>query len=291
MSKYAIRRGHQRTGNDGCAEDILNEIDVINAYYQHVINGLRAQGHEVLDVTPPEANRTLSDSLMYGVLMANNWGADFFISCHANSCDTTSNPVGCEVIYMDGSTKGQILATSVDSAIASLGFKDRGAKADVRGLCELKRVYAPTIIIEPFFISSQADVDLFNSIGAQALGYAIVKGLTGQAINSEPKPGWNKSAKGWWYCTSLKDGFYYKDQWKLIGGQWFSFNSEGYAKCNKWELYKDKWYYLTSDCSMAESQWLWIDDECYCFNNSGEMYVNCTTPDNYKVDETGAWIK
>ncbi|NRT90075.1 hypothetical protein DE167_000071 [Clostridium beijerinckii] len=34
MSKYAIRRGHQRTGADGCAEDILNEIDVTNAYYQ-----------------------------------------------------------------------------------------------------------------------------------------------------------------------------------------------------------------------------------------------------------------
>lgn len=289
MSKYAIRRGHQRTGQDGCAEDILNEIDVVNAYYQVIIDGLIAQGHEVLDVTPPEANRTLGDSLIYGVRMANNWGADYFISCHANSCDTTQYPVGCEVIYLDGSVKGQELACSVDAAIANLGFKDRGAKADVRGLCELHRTYAPAIIIEPFFISSQADVELFNTLGATAIGNAIVKGLTGKGVTSI-KPGWNHNSKGWWYCTNVTEEFYYKSVWKLIDGQWFSFNEEGYAKCNKWELYKDKWYYLTSDCSMAKSQWLWIDGECYCFDKDGAMYENCTTPDGYKVDETGAWI-
>ena len=290
MSKYAIRRGHQRTGADGCAEDILNEIDVVNAYYQYIIDGLKAQGHEVLDVTPPEANRSLSDSLMYGVVMANNWGADYFISCHANSCDTTQNPVGCEVIYLNGSVKGQELASSVDSAIANLGFKDRGPKVDVRGLCELKRAYAPAIIIEPFFISSQADVDLFNNLGAAALGNAIVKGLTGKGITSI-KPGWNNNSKGWWYCTNVIEEFYYKDVWKEIDGQWFSFNSEGYAKCNEWEKYKDKWYYLKADCSMADNQWLWIDGECYYFYPDGAMACNTITPDGYKVDETGAWVQ
>lgn len=289
MSKYAIRRGHQRTGQDGCAEDILNEIDVANAYYRYIIDGLKAQGHEVLDVTPPEANRSLSDSLLYGVKMANNWGADYFISCHANSCDTTQNPVGCEVIYLPGSIKGQELASSVDVAIANLGVKDRGAKADVRGLCELHKTYAPAIIIEPFFISSQADVNLFNSLGAAAIGRAIVKGLTGKSVSSI-KQGWNNGTKGWWYCTNIAKEFYYKDTWKLINGTWFSFNSEGYAKCNQWELYKDKWYYLTSDCSMASNRWLWIDGESYYFYSDGSMACNTTTPDGYRVDDTGAWI-
>ena len=165
MSKYAIRRCQQRTGRDGCAEDILNEIDVANSYYQYIIERLKSLGHEVLDVTPPEAYRSLSDSLMYGVNMANNWGADYFISCHANSCDRTDNPVGCEVVYLGSSSKGKFLAENVDNSIASLGFKDRGAKADVRGLCELRNTDMPAIIIEPFFISSQADVDLWNSIG------------------------------------------------------------------------------------------------------------------------------
>ena len=290
MSKYAIRRGHQRTGNDGCAEDILNEIDVVNAYYKFIIDGLRAQGHEVLDATPPEASRSLSDSLMYGVNMANNWGADYFISCHANSCDRTSNSVGCEVLYLGSSTGGKDLATRVDLSIANLGFKDRGAKADVRGLCELRNTSMVAIIIEPFFISSQADVDLWESIGASTLGNAIVKGLTGQSVDS-PKSGWNKNFKGWWYCTSLENGYYYKDTWKFIDGEWYSFNDEGYAKQSKWELYKGKWYYLKDSCKMAKNEWIWVDGECYYLFSDGVMACNITTPDGYKVDETGAWIK
>lgn len=288
MSKYAIRRGHQRTGSDGCAEDILNEIDVVNAYYQYIIYGLKAQGHEVLDVTPPEANRALSDSLMYGVIMANNWGADYFISCHANSCDTTQNPVGCEVIYLPGSSKGQELASKVDAELANLGFKDRGAKADERGLCELHRTYAPAVIIEPFFISSKADVDLFNSLGAAAIGNAVVKALTGKGVT---KLGWNKDNVGWWYCTDVDNRYYYKSVWKPINGEWYYFDDNGYALCNRWVKYKEKWYYLTSDCSMVYCKWVWIDGECYCFDKDGAMYENCITPDGYRVDETGAWMK
>lgn len=289
MSKYAIRRGHQRTGNDGCAEDILNEIDVVNAYYPYIISGLKSLGHEVLDVTPPEDNRTLSNSLMYGINQANEWGADYFISCHANSCDRTSSPVGCEVLYLGGSTKGWVMADNVNDTLVDLGFKDRGAKEDVRGLAELKRTTMPAIIIEPFFISSQADVDLFNKIGAAAIGNAIVKGLTGQSI-STTKLGWNPSNKGWWYCTDVDMGYYYRDDWELINGQWYRFDKNGYALQSTW--YKgDLWYYLNTNGDMARSCWRWIDGECYCFNPSGGLYVNTTTPDGYKVDETGAWVQ
>ncbi|WP_173711418.1 hypothetical protein [Clostridium beijerinckii] len=60
---------------------------------------------------------------------------------------------------------------------------------------------------------------------------------------------------------------------------------------NLWTKYKDKWYYLTSDCSMVYNRWAWIDGECYSFRSDGAMYANCTTPDGYKVDESGAWIQ
>lgn len=284
MSKYAIRRCHQRTGQDGCAEDILNEIDVVNDYYQHIIDGLKAQGHKVLDVTPPEENRSLSNSLMYGVNMANSWGADYFISCHANSCDRTDNPVGCEVVYLGSSIKSKSLAETVDGAIANLGFKDRGAKADVRGLCELRNTNMPCIIIEPFFISSQADVNLWNSIGGKGLGYAIVSGLTGQTIK---QTGWIKNETGWWYKN--EDSTFPKDSWQFINGQYYSFDSQGYARQSKWIQDKGYWYWLQDNCAMAKNKWLWIDGEAYFFSDGGGMYQNCYTPDGYFVDETGAW--
>jgi len=105
------------------------------------------------------------------------------------------------------------------------------------------------------------------------------------------KLGWNQNPKGWWYCTSLENAYYYKDTWKFVDGEWYLFDDEGYADHNKWVQYKDKWYYLRENCMMGKSQWLWLDGECYCFDKDGAMYVNCTTPDGYKVDQTGAWIQ
>lgn len=101
---------------------------------------------------------------------------------------------------------------------------------------------------------------------------------------------WNKNSTGWRYCIDVDNDYYYKDEWKLIDGEWYLFNAEGYADHDKWVQYKDKWYYLRSNCMMAKSQWLWIDGECYYFYSDGAMACNTITPDGYKVDETGAWI-
>ena len=35
--------------------------------------------------------------------------------------------------------------------------------------------------------------------------------------------------------------------------------------------------------------WLWIDSDCYAFDECGSMYNNCITTDGYKVDVNGAW--
>ena len=110
-------------------------------------------------------------------------------------------------------------------------------------------------------------------------------------IIDKHQPGWNQNGKGWWYCTSLEDGYYYKDCWKLIDGEYYLFDNEGYASHDIWSKYKDKWYYLRSNCMMAKYQWLYVNDEWYCFDKDGGLYIDCKTPDGYNVDDTGAWIK
>ena len=104
------------------------------------------------------------------------------------------------------------------------------------------------------------------------------------------KLGWNENYTGWWYCTDVTNEYYYKDTWKLIDGSWYLFDSDGYAESNQWVKWQDKWYWLRDNCMMAKSQWLYIKDEWYCFDEKGVLYINCTTPDGYKVDEDGAWI-
>lgn len=183
--KVAVRRGHQYTGQDQGADGIVKEIDVAEKYYKLALEGFKSLGHEVLDVTPPDANRTLSDSLLYGINMANNWGADLFVSCHVNNAyDSYRGSLGCEVIYAVGSSSGEKYATSVENQLSSLGFKSRGAKADVRGLAELIKTNMPAIIVEPFFVEATSDIDVYNSVGDKGIANAIVKGVTGKDIPS-----------------------------------------------------------------------------------------------------------
>lgn len=56
------------------------------------------------------------------------------------------------------------------------------------------------------------------------------------------------------------------------------------------------WKYEKSDGTEAKNEWLWIDGnndciaECYYFGNDGTMFSSTTTPDGYKVNESGAWV-
>ncbi|KHO39110.1 hypothetical protein OR62_07690 [Clostridium tetani] len=185
--KIAIRRGHQRTGKDIGAEGFVKEIEVVEQYMPHIIEGLKSKEYEVLDVTPPEANRSLADSLSYSINKAREFGADLFISCHANSF-TEESANGCEVLFPSGDSIARNYALDVNSAISKLGFKSRGAKPDVRRLAEMNgSVGCPAIIIEPFFVTNKADVNNFNWVGGIKLGRAI-----GKALNVVPNP--NKPA-------------------------------------------------------------------------------------------------
>lgn len=180
MSKFGIRHGHLRTGGDGGATGILNEIDVVEEYYKLVMNGLRSQGHTVVDCTPSDG-ATLSESLSYGINKAKEEECEFFISCHANATDNHQGN-GCMVLYSSYNSKSQTLAKNIDKAISEIGFKDNGAIVSDRNLYEINHGNEDgltAVIIEPFFIDNQIDVDKYKDIGASGLANAIVKGITG----------------------------------------------------------------------------------------------------------------
>lgn len=109
-------------------------------------------------------------------------------------------------------------------------------------------------------------------------------------VNKTYKVGWDSNDTGWYYITNTQ-GWYYKDSWQLIEGQWYSFDSQGYARRNAWLQDGGKWYYLKDNCMMAKNEWIKYEDKSYYLNEHGEMLVNTTTPDGYKVDNTGALIK
>lgn len=62
-----------------------------------------------------------------------------------------------------------------------------------------------------------------------------------------------------------------------------------------WEQTGATWKYQNTDKTYLTNTWSWIDGngdgiaECYYFNADGIMAANTTTPDNYTVNENGAW--
>ena len=128
--------------------------------------------------------------------------------------------------------------------------------------------------------------------------------------------GWNKDSKGWWYSS---DGLtYYQSDWKQLNGNWFRFDSEGYAYQNCWFKYpKDsKWYYFDDNCYMVSNKWIldnnkwyrlgpdgvmltgWFKDSdglwYYLDIDKGYMYSNCRILIDgkyYSFDSHGHWIE
>jgi len=109
-------------------------------------------------------------------------------------------------------------------------------------------------------------------------------------VNKTYKIGWDKNSTGWYYITNIQ-GWYYKDSWQYIEGDWYSFDNQGYARESKWLQDEGHWYYLKNNCAMAKNEWIEYNGKSYYLNEHGEMLVNTTTPDGYKVDSTGAWVK
>lgn len=75
---------------------------------------------------------------------------------------------------------------------------------------------------------------------------------------------WKHDGINWWYEHS--DGSYTKNNWEMIDGKWYIFDSEGYMKTG----------------------WVnWNGTEYYCSESTGELLTSTMTPDGYVLDSTG----
>lgn len=77
--------------------------------------------------------------------------------------------------------------------------------------------------------------------------------------------------------------------WVKVGDYWYYLDATGTMYQSQW--FKDtngKCYYLDENGHMVTG-WQKIKGKDYCFANDGSLYVSCTTPDGYVVDENGVW--
>ena len=297
MSNFIIAVGHTASGNVGCG--VVARLDESNCNRQIgdlVAEYLQEKGHGVNLLRIDESNKYNCEDCYRRSIQANQivqtLGVDIYVEIHINAGGGT----GPEICVTGKSEVANQYAIKVSNALSSsLNLPNRGVKT--RSLIVLNKTVMPAILVECLFADSD-DAEVYN---AEVIARAIVCGLVGaeESSGSEWKLGWNRNEIGWWWCTDTTNKYYYTSQngWKEIEGEWYIFDSRGYALQNAWyyDNSEESWYYLNESCKMARGSkdkplWIWIDSSFYAFNEHGRMYCDCVSPDGYAVDKSGAWV-
>ena len=112
---------------------------------------------------------------------------------------------------------------------------------------------------------------------------------------------WALDKKGWIF--KYQDGTLPKSQWIELEWNnvknWYYFGADGYMTTG-WYQDGGKWYYLHPQADGTRGRmytgWNQIGKNWYYFRVTaggpkGSLVVNDTTPDGYKVNENGEWVK
>lgn len=176
MSRFAIDLGHGVAYDTGAVSSLIKEETIIDEVGNLVINKLVALGHLVVEVRPWAAS-SVGNSLLQRTTKANNNNVDYYVSIHANA----GGGIGTEVFTYGG--REVSVARKILDNIVALGFRNRGIKDGSR-LAVIRNTNATALLIEVCFIDTKSDVDLYRKIGAESIANAIVKGLTGNTVNT-----------------------------------------------------------------------------------------------------------
>ena len=177
--KIGVRGGHHRTCTG--AVGIISELAEDRKVKDAVIKYLKAEGHTVVDCTPPDNMIfNVSQDLCYGVNKANNNNVDLFVSIHFNNYyKHYEGSLGTEVCVYRNNT----IAKRIVDNLGALGFKNRGQKVRTK-LYELKATNMPSVIVETCFVEATEDVKLYKNLGYDRIGKVIAEAICNKKINN-----------------------------------------------------------------------------------------------------------
>lgn len=198
--KIYIDQGHNpENPNAGAEGNGFREQDLVFTIGLELADILRGQGYDVR-LSRPTADTQLgtsnATSLAARVNDANSWGADYFISLHANA-STIPTASGSEaLVYRLGSRAAELGEDILDELEETTGLEDRGVIARPN-LYVLRRTQMPAVLVELGFITNEGDANLMANrpdLFARGIANGINEFLdTDMAVMAAVTPGDSRS--------------------------------------------------------------------------------------------------
>lgn len=177
-TKIFVDAGHGGTDPGAVGNEVIEQNVNLSVALQ-LAQFLRNGGYEVMLYRTTPTENVLpgkSADLTNRARMANNWGADYFISIHTNS---SPNPAanGFEAYVYRLGGRAQALAESiVRSFVSRLGSKDNGVRA--ANFAVLRQTDMPATLLELGYLSNPTEaLNLNSSAWRTAAAQAIYNGI------------------------------------------------------------------------------------------------------------------
>ena len=175
VTQIVISSGHGKYIRG--ASGYLDEVDEARKVVEKLADNLRNMNIGVITFHD-DSSTTQSTNLETIVNFHNMQERDLDVSVHFNAYNTTSKPMGCEVLYKTQDD----LAAEISKEIATAGgLLNRGAKKR-SDLYFLNYTDEPAILIEVCFVDSSADSNLYKSHF-----YAICQAIADVARPTDPE--------------------------------------------------------------------------------------------------------
>ncbi len=178
--KIYIDQGHNpRSPNTGAEGNGYAEQDITYAVGRSLATLLRNNGNFEVRLSRPTADTQLgtsnASSLRVRVDDANSWGADYFISIHANASSSSSVSGSEALVYTEPSIASELGEDILEGLNEATGLPNRGIKVRP-GLYVLRRTNMPAVLIELGFISNPFDANLMAN-NPQLFARGIYNGI------------------------------------------------------------------------------------------------------------------
>lgn len=179
-TKIYIDQGHNpQNPNAGAEGNGYREQDLVFRIGRELAAILTAEGYDVRLSRPTadtQLGNSVSTSLAARVNEANAWGADYFISLHANASVLEGASGSEALVYRLGSTAARLGQSIVDSVAQVTGLPNRGV-VQRPDLYVLRRTRMPAVLMELGFITNPGDAALMAE-NPQLFALGIANGIT-----------------------------------------------------------------------------------------------------------------